>query len=116
MGEGVWAAQQHHVILLLAKRGHAQFVTLTCSIAQASTTHFTPERHAAYKNTNCTQQARQSQANQLLLEGLPAFVKHGILGLDFKFDHFSTTWESQGEFRVANSPHGLQTRVDKYSP
>lgn len=75
MGEGVWAAQQHHVILLLAKRGHAQFVTLTCSIAQASTTHFTPERHAAYKNTNCTAASTPEPGKPVVVGGFACLCK-----------------------------------------
>lgn len=66
-----------------------------------------------------------SQTNSLLFECLPTwpFLKHGMGYSVFisnywteAFANFSVTWESQGEFHVANSSYGLQTKVYKYSP
>lgn len=66
-----------------------------------------------------------SQTNSFLFESLPTWLllKLGMGSLVFissywteTFASFSVTWEGQGEFHVANTSYGLQTRVYKYSP
>lgn len=66
-----------------------------------------------------------SQTNSFWFESLPTWLllNLGMGSLVFissywteTFTSFSVTWEGQGEFHVANTSYGLQTRVYKYSP
>lgn len=79
---------------------------------------------AVYKNTKYNA-ARMPEPDSLLFEWLPAWLllKHGVGYSVFISNYwteacanFSVTWEIQGEFRVTNTSHGLQSAVYKYSP